>query len=76
MLADTDRERVIGGIRVIYLHVERKSVFLEGVEVKNQLLATFGERGQVAIAIHMDRFALENLQKSPENVVSRFKHIV
>lgn len=44
-----------------YLHIERKSVFLEGVEVKNQLLATFGERGQVAIAIHVDRLALENL---------------
>lgn len=49
---------------ILYLHVERKSVFLEGVEVENQLLPTFGERGQVAVTIHMDRLALENLQKS------------
>lgn len=48
---------------ILYLHVERKSIFLEGVEVKNQLLPTFGERGQVAIAVHVDRFAFENLSK-------------
>lgn len=58
MLAE--REKVIGGL-MLYLHIERKSVFLEGVEIKNQLLATFGERGQVTIAIHVDRLALENL---------------
>lgn len=45
-----------------YLNIEGKSVFLEGVEVKHQLLSTFGERGQVAIAVHVDRLALEDLQ--------------
>lgn len=43
--------------------MERKPVFLEGEEVKHQLLATFGERGQVAVAIHMDGLALKHLQK-------------
>lgn len=47
----------------MYLHVERKSVFLEREEVKNQLLSAFSKRGKVAITIHVDRLALKNLQK-------------
>lgn len=43
------------------LYVERKSVFLEGEEVKYQLLPAFGKRGKIAITIHVDRFALKNL---------------
>lgn len=55
---------------MFYLHIERKSVFLEGVEIKNQLLPTFGQRGQVAVAIDVDRLALENLQKTTVVCVS------
>lgn len=46
-----------------YLHIKRKSVFFEGIEVENQLLPTFGERRQVAVTVHVDRFALKNLNE-------------
>lgn len=45
-----------------YLHIKRESVFFEGEEVENQLLPTFGERRQVAVTVHVDGLALENLQ--------------
>lgn len=53
--------------KISYLHVEGKPVFLEGVEVKNQLLPTFGERRQVAVAVHMDGLALQDLQMNTEH---------
>lgn len=49
---------------ILYLYVERKPVFLEGEEVKYQLLPAFGKRGKIAITIHVDWLALKNLQKS------------
>lgn len=50
--------------KILYLHGERKSVFLEGVEIKYKLLSTFGQRRQVAIAVHMDGLALQNLNEA------------
>lgn len=62
-VSTTSRQTVLQEECILYLYVERKSVFLEGVEVKNQLLPAFGKRRQVSIAIHIDRLALENLQE-------------
>lgn len=50
-----------------YLHIKRKSVFFEGVEVENQLLPTFGERRQVAVTVHVDWFTLKNLNETFRN---------
>lgn len=60
----TERERGRYERWMFYLHVERKSVLLEGVEIKNQLLSTFGHRRQVTVAIHVDWLALEDLQQT------------
>lgn len=46
-----------------YLDAERQAVLLEGVEVENQLLTSFSQRGQVAIAINTYGSTLQNLRE-------------
>lgn len=46
-----------------YLDAERQAVLLEGVEVENQLLTSFSQRGQVAIAINAYGSTLQNLRE-------------
>lgn len=47
--------------KMIYLHTERQSVFFESIEVKNQLLSGFGQRGQISIAVHIDGLPFQHL---------------
>lgn len=47
---------------VNYLYTERESIFFESKEVKNQLLSSFGQRGQIAVAVHVDGFPLKYLK--------------
>lgn len=44
-----------------YLHTEWESIFFESIEVKNQLLSSFGQRGQIAVAVHVDGFPFQYL---------------
>lgn len=46
-----------------YLDAERQAVLLEGVEVENQLLTSFSQRGQIAIAINAYGSTLQNLRE-------------
>jgi len=46
---------------VNYLYTERESIFFESKEVKNQLLSSFGQRGQISIAVHVDGFPFKYL---------------
>lgn len=54
-----------------YLHIKRKPIFFEGVEVKNQLLPALGERRQVAVTVHVNRFTLKDLQSSGAGEISQ-----
>lgn len=38
-----------------------QSVFFERIKVKNKLLSSFGQRGQVSIAINVDGLSFQNL---------------
>lgn len=63
-----------------YLDREWQSIFFESIKIKNKLLSSFSQRGQISIAININRFSFKNLSKQETKVNKasfnrRFMHI-
>lgn len=56
------------GLFCFYLDGEWQSIFFESIKIKNKLLSSFSQRGQISIAININGFSFQNLSKQQTKV--------
>lgn len=74
--------KLVGPLILFFFYLDREwqSIFFESIKIKNKLLSSFSQRGQISIAININRFSFKNLAKqeikdNKTSFNSRFMHI-